>query len=69
MMRRPNFVKYFKHFFSLSIFFKLFLKDPATNWKILSNELKIHGIIVNTFKKDWPNAFVEMHQYMKDVLF
>lgn len=38
---------------------------PAVNWKILQNELKIQGIIVSTFKKDWPAAFVEMHEYIK----
>ena len=32
-------------------------------------ELKIQGIIVTTFKKDWPQAFVEMHKYMKEVIF
>lgn len=39
---------------------------PATNWKILQNEIKVQGFIVNTFKKDWPEAFTEMNQYIKD---
>jgi predicted NUDIX family NTP pyrophosphohydrolase len=32
-------------------------------------ELRIQGIIVNTFKKDWPQAFVEMHKYIQEVNF
>jgi prostaglandin reductase 1 len=39
---------------------------PATNFSILSKELRVQGIIVNTFKKDWPQAFVEMNKYMQD---
>ena len=31
-------------------------------------ELKIQGLIVSTFKKDWPQAFVEMHKYIKEVM-
>ena len=32
-------------------------------------ELRIQGIIVTTFKKDWPQAFVEMHKYIQEVKF
>lgn len=39
---------------------------PATNFSILSKELKVQGFIVRTFLKDWPEAFAEMHEYIKD---
>ena len=55
-------------YFFYDIFCFVF-KDPSTNYKILSNELRIQGIIVNTFKKDWPKAFTEMNQYIKEVSF
>lgn len=41
--------------------------DPATNMSILFNEIKVQGIIVPTFVKDWPGAFVEMKTYLDDV--
>ena len=31
-------------------------------------ELKIQGIEVPTYKKDWPKAFAEMHEYIKEVM-
>ena len=49
------------------MFFLIKKKDPATNWKILSMELKVIGFLGWTFKKDWPQAFDEMHKYMKEV--
>ena len=39
---------------------------PATNFSILSLELRIQGIIVSTFGKEWPAAFTEMKQYIAD---
>lgn len=39
---------------------------PAVNFFIVRNELQVKGFIVSTFKKDWPNAFVEMQQYIKE---
>lgn len=30
-------------------------------------ELKVQGFIVNTFKKDWPPAFTEMNEYIRQV--
>lgn len=43
------------------------IKDPPTNWSMLQNELKVQGFIVSTFKKDWPQAFTEMNEYIKQV--
>ncbi|CAF1082572.1 unnamed protein product [Brachionus calyciflorus] len=39
---------------------------PNTNYSILSKELRIQGIIVHTFAKDWPKAFTEMNQYIQE---
>ena len=47
----------------------MYFLDPATNWHILQKELRIWGFIVNTFKKDWPQAFTEMNKYIQDVIY
>lgn len=39
---------------------------PATNNTIVTNELRVQGFIVLTFLKDWPAAFIEMNEYIKD---
>lgn len=39
---------------------------PATNNTIVTNELRVQGFIVLTFLKDWPTAFIEMNEYIKD---
>jgi len=41
-------------------------KYPPTNFSILRNQLMIKGFIVLNYKKDWPSAFVEMQQYIKE---
>jgi hypothetical protein len=34
---------------------------------MISKELKVQGFIAGTFKKEWPVAFTEMIQYIKEV--
>ena len=44
-----------------------YFQDPSTNYHILSKELRVQGIIVSTFKAEWPLAFVEMKKYIDEV--
>lgn len=39
---------------------------PATNLSILSKELRVQGIIVTTFLKEYGQAFTEMKKYMEE---
>jgi len=41
-------------------------KFPQINFTIVGKELKITGIMVNTYLKDWPAAFTEMNGYVND---
>lgn len=39
---------------------------PPTNGSILFLELRVQGIIVTTFKNEWPAAHTEMNEYLKN---
>jgi NADPH-dependent curcumin reductase CurA len=34
--------------------------------QILSKELRVQGILVNTFGSEWPAAFAEMNTYIQE---
>jgi NADPH-dependent curcumin reductase CurA len=62
-MIKVNFNFYIVHVY----LFYYFWPDPAINFRVIQAELKIQGFIVSSFKKDWPTAFTELNEYIKQV--